>query len=380
MPILWRYLLAQYLKVLIFCGTTFVILLVTLRLEEIAHFASLGAIGINVARFIWYQIPYILPIALPISALIASIITFRGLSKRHELTAFRAAGFPLSSLIAPLLIAAGFISVINFYIVSEQATHAHLSASMIKSELRSINPLLLVNNKHLMKLKGIYVDTLGPSRLGESASQLIVAMPNRSNERINLLIAGGVQATPQEFHAQEVTLLTTFEDGASTKCNDRLYLENLDSTTISAQDFSQIVQKKIWTVNNDHLTLSLLSVRLEELKNSQQKSDPTDSESKHMNRQINRVYSEITRRISVGFAPLSFTLMGCCCGMSIGRRQSTRGIAIVIILAALYLTAYFSARSIDHLLLPSTLLFSVPHFLIMAVSLWMLKRISRGVE
>jgi lipopolysaccharide export system permease protein len=86
-PIIWRYLLAHYLKVLLFCTVAFIALLLTLRLEEIAHFATLGPQGIYILYFTFYQIPYILPIALPISALISSMILVGYLCKNNEMTA-----------------------------------------------------------------------------------------------------------------------------------------------------------------------------------------------------------------------------------------------------------------------------------------------------
>lgn len=380
MPTIWRYLLAQYLQVLTFCCITFLLLLLTLRLEEIAHFATLGAGGLHVVRFVGYQIPYMLPIALPISALIAAVILFRSLSKQHELTAMRAAGFSLPALMTPLLIAASFLCIVNFYFVSELATSSHLSASQIKNEFRNVNPLLLLNNKHLMKLKGVYVDTLGPSRLGESASQIIVAMPNRVNQRINLLLAEQIRVTPTDFYAKGLTLLTSLEEKNSEDCPDRLFVENIASTSISAGDFSQMVQTKITNVNNDHLRLQLLQVRLRELQAADAAAVANRDENKSIDRQIKRVYTEIMRRLSVALAPFSFTLMGCCCGVNISRRHSMRGIAILIILSALYLAAYFSAHSVDQKLIPALALYTAPHILIIATSLWVLRRITRGEE
>ena len=73
MPILWRYLLGNYLRILCLCFLSFIAVLLILRLDEIAHFATLGPEGQPLLRFIAYQIPYILPIALPISSLIAAI-------------------------------------------------------------------------------------------------------------------------------------------------------------------------------------------------------------------------------------------------------------------------------------------------------------------
>lgn len=390
MPIIWRYLLIQYVKVLLFCSAAFVVLLLTLRLEEIAHFATLGAQGKYIFLFICYQIPYILPIALPISALISAIILFRRLSKQHELTAMRAAGIPFSAIIAPLLIAAAFLTVANFYIVSELATDSHLSASLIKNELRSVNPLLLLNNKHLMKLKGIYFDTIGPSRLGESASQVIVAMPNKKNGRINLLIADNVEASPTQLTGTGISLLSSLccpldadDSVRAGDTPDRLLLENIEKTTTTIEDFSQMVQKKIWNVNNDHLSLSLLGVRLDDNLASlaeAKAAGKAQSEVKQIQRSINRIYSEVGRRLSIALALFTFTLMGACCGMSIGRHNSTRGIAIVIALSALYLAAFFSARGIDHLLIASLMLYMTPHLLIIGTSTWMLRRATRGIE
>ena len=422
MPILWRYLLSQYLKVLFFCSTAFIILLLTLRLEEIAHFATLGPEWIFIVRFIYYQIPYILPIALPISALISTMILFRSLSKHHELTAMRAAGIPIIAIITPLLVASSFLAVGNFYIVSELTTDSHLAASLIKSELRNVNPLLLLNNKHLMKLKGIYFDTLGPSKVGESASQIIVAMPNKKNGRINLLLADKVKATSEEFSGNGVTLISSLEENfkkqSSSSPNetissnlqnaqmsfnlskdmdlvlknkkeitdlnkDSLLVENIAKTSTSLEDFSQMIQKKTWNVNDDHLSFALLMVRLHDQKSllskAAQEIKPLN-ELKSIQRRINRIYSEMARRMSAGFSLFSFTLIGACCGLSIGRNSSKKGFILVTLLSALYLTAFFSARSVDHLLVFSLLLYSIPHALILLSACWMLRRTSKGIE
>jgi lipopolysaccharide export system permease protein len=188
LPILWRYLLAQYLKVLCLCTFSFVAILLTTRLDDIAHFASLGSQGLIILQFTLYQIPYILPIALPISCLISTVILIQRLSSTHELTAMRASGLPLKDILAPILLAAAILSIFNFYVVSELATKSHLETSLLKNELRSVNPLLLLHNKHLMKLKGFYFDTTGASRMGETASDVILAMPNKKNQSINVIL------------------------------------------------------------------------------------------------------------------------------------------------------------------------------------------------
>lgn len=382
MPILWKHILSQYFKVLLLSITTFIAVLVTTRLDEIAHFATLGSESRYIFLFILYQIPYVLPIALPISALISALILVQGMSNSHELTAMRACGLAVREIFTPIILAASLLAVVSFYFVSEMATSSHLYTSLLKNELRSINPLLMLTNKHLMKLKGMHFDTLGASRLGESASSVIVAIPNKRNGRLDLVLAGKMSANATHFIAEDVTLISNIpaQDENST---DLIALENIKNANTSVNDFAQLIQKKVWNLNDDHLNLALLLVRLNDhwmtLEKAKEENKPA-SEIKTLQRAVNRNISEIIRRISLALAVLTFTVMGASFGVTISRLKSNRGLLYVVLLTGLFLTAYFSATGISHLLIASTLLYLVPHGLIILASIWVVYRASRGVE
>lgn len=382
MPILWRYLLSHYFRVLILCTITFIAILFTMRLEEIARFATLGADLWSLMGFILHQIPYILPIAIPVSCLISATLLVQRLSQTHELTAFRASGFAISDILIPILISSAVLSTVNFYIVSEMATQSHLSAGLLKSELRAINPLLLARNKHLMELKGFYFETLGPSHLGESASDIVLAMPNKNNNRLNLMVAKKMQSAPLNFTGEGVTIISSVGKEGGERF-DHLMLENIKKATISIQDFSQMIQKKVWTLNNDHLRLPLLLVRMDkewqDLQEAQRAQKP-EGEQKLIQRNLHRGFSEMMRRFSVAIAAFTFTLMGTAFGISISRNRSNRALFYMIALSALYLIAFFAAKAVDHKILFAATLYFAPHLLIIASSWWMLKRVSTGIE
>jgi lipopolysaccharide export system permease protein len=382
MPILWRYLLSHFLKVTIFCVLAFIAILLTMRLDEIAHFAALGTPLSSILLFTLYQIPYILPIAIPISCLIASLITIQRLSNTHELTALRACGFSLRDLLSPLLLAAAFLSLVNFWIVSEVATQSHLTTNILKSEMRSINPLLLLNNKHLMRLKGIYFDALGPSRVGESASEVILAIPNKHQDRLNLLIAQQLKASPSAFIGQEVTLITGLKSEEENQF-DHLLVENMGESITLVQDFSKLLQKKVWTVNNDYLKMSLLLVRIQEeqaaLEKAKTEKQPP-SQIKQLRTQLYRSFSDIARRLSIAMAILSFTLMGMAFGINISRKRKYRSLYFAIFLTLLYLIAFFVAKGVDQNWALATSLYLAPHVILILSSMIMLKRVSKGIE
>lgn len=382
MPIIWRSLLSQYLKVLAFCTVAFIAVLLTTRLDDIAHFATLGAEGWYVILFAMHQVPYILPIAIPISGLISAIILVQRLSASHEFTALRSSGMAIKNILAPILIAASFLSIVNFYIVSEMATHSHLTSGQLKNELRSINPLLLLHNKHLMRLTGFYFDSLGPSRLGESASDVIIALPNKHNNRLNVMLAKNLQSNPTSFNGKGITLITSLAPKDDTHF-DPLVLENMENSITSIDDFSQIIQKKVWTVHHDYLQMPLLLVRLnadqQALANAEV-NELAPEEVKQVKRNISREKSEIVRRISIALATFTFTLMGAAFGISISRNRSQKGTLYVMALATLYLIAYFAAKAIDHNFLAASLLYLVPHVIIITLSILVIRRVSRGIE
>jgi len=382
MPIIWRYLVSQFLKISIATIVGFVGILLTMRLDEIAHFASLGAPLGALCLFIFYQIFYILPIALPLSCLIASFILVQKFSKTHELTALRASGFSLKGILTPILFSAALLSLLNFWIISELATYSHLQTNLLKSELRSVNPLLLLHNKHLMRLKGFYFDALGPSRTGEFATDVILALPNKNQKRLNLFLAKRISSTHTTFSGHKVTLITSPRSKQKNSFDD-LLIENIEETENQVKDFSQLLQKKVWSINNDYLQMPLLLIRADEQKKAIQEAkskQAEQSELKKLKAQLNRSLSEITKRFSIALAVFSFTLMGAAFGMSISRQQKQRGLYLTICLTTLYLICFFVARGVDHHHALANTLYLFPHFVIIIASLAVLSRVSRGIE
>lgn len=372
MPILWRFIAGNYLKVFLLSVVAFIAVLLTLRMQEIAHFASLDQNGEYILWFVLYQIPYILPVAIPLSALIASMILTRELSTHHELSALRSLGFSLKKIFAPVLIAAAFIATINFVTLSEIATFSHLQTSLLKSELRSVNPLLLLHNKHLLKVKGIFFDTLGPSRMGEEAFDVVIGIPNKSGERMNLVVAKKLTALLDQFNGENITLITSLKSSHLNQF-DPFVIENNQTIGSKIDDFSSIVQKKVWKVSDDQLNFKNLIVKLSEIKKS-------NLEHRQKQKEISRTFSEIARRLSLGFAPLIFTIMGLAFGIEIGRRKKIINLVIVTLLTALYMVTFFLGKGISDHMEATLLLYAIPPLLILGASLFQFSRTQKGID
>lgn len=299
------------------------------------------------------------------------------LSSSHELTALRSASFSLTSVLMPIIVAAMFISLANFYVLSELSTSAHLESNLLKNELRSVNPLLLLHNKHLMKGKGIFFETLGASKMGENAQDIVIAIPNNENNTVNLLVAKNLQTENDGFTAEGLTIISS--PGGKTKGGSiHLLVENIGSTQSSVEDFAHFIQKKVTTVSNDHLNMGLLLIRLQEYRRLAEIAKSPE-EKKEISKAIRSSYSEIFRRLSAALAPFFFTLLGLSFGTSIGRKQSTKRIFFAVLLAAFYLIAFFTAKGVGASLLVTAAIYLTPHLVIALFSLFYLRRISQGV-
>ena len=382
MPIIWRYLIWNYLKITSTCVCAFIAILLTMRLDEIAHFAALGAPLSLIIFFALYQIPYILPVAIPLSCLIASLLLMQKMSSSYELTALRASGFGLRDTMAPVLLTAAFLALVNFLIISEVSTYSHLQTNWLKNEFRSVNPLLLLQNRQLVRLKGIYFETFGPSKVGEFASNALLAFPSISEERLNLLLAGRLEASPSSFKAQDTTLITTHSSQESEAFDD-LFIENIKSSTSPVKDFSPILQKKAWNMQNDYLSLPLLLTRIGDQKKELQTAVHLQASSltlKQLKASLHRSYVEIGKRIAISFAVFTLTLMGMACGIQISRRKSYKGLAIAITLTTLFLICFFTAKSMDRHLALVNSLYLAPHLIVIFTSVWLIRRITKGIE
>jgi lipopolysaccharide export system permease protein len=382
MPILWHTFISQFLKIMIFCTIAFVAILLILRLDEIAHFIALGAPIPAVFRFTLYQIPYILPIAIPMSCLIAAYIFMQNLSSTHELTALRASGISIKNIIYPILLTASLIGLLNLWIVSEVATQSHLTNNQLKNQLRAINPLLIMSNKHFMRLKGIYFEASGSSKAGESANKAFLAVPHKNEGRISLLIAEELKASPEHFFTNQSTLIFPLKVSKDNQGFDQLFVENTGKSYTAIQDFSPLLKEKISLINNDYLKMSLLIIRIHEYRKAidEAKAIEDIAKIKELRIGLGKSLSDIARRLSMAFCVIGFTLIGLSFGIQIGRQHKKSNLFWVIGLTVLYLVCFFTAKGLGRNWPLATILYLAPTLLLIILPFFIFNRISRGIE
>ncbi len=361
MPLLWRYLLKNYFQVFLFCVLGFIAVLLVTRVQEIARLIALNSDIGKVTLFTLFQIPYILPIAIPISGLISAILLLRRLSGSHELTAFRTAGIPVKNLGTPLLMAAFFLSVVNFAIVSEITPRCrHLSHHLIQSAA-TVNPLFLMKKSKMLKLKDSYVD-MKMTELGKEAKDLILAV---KNERLNLMLAKRLTIEDNLMSGEEVTLISHIPE-ERTGLYDNLVIENQKEMSTSAMALSSLMKKATYKIGMEHLTMRTLLQTF-----SDQNAKP---------KTVRRARFELCRRIFFPAMTFAFTLLGFSVGLEIGRGKKKKGLYVAMLLAALTFVCSIAAKSFELETYKMVICYALPFPLFVLTSFWFQRRILGGVE
>lgn len=364
MPLLWRYLLRNYFQVFFLCISSFILLLLLTRLQEIARLASFDSNLVTLFLFTLCQIPYILPIAIPISGLIAAILLSKRLSQDLELTVFRSVGLSLTKITIPLLISACLLSLINFVIVSELTPRSRLLSQKLFYKASTINPLFLIKNHKALKPKNSYID-MEMSSVDKKASDVVFAMQNKSQNRLTLLIAKHLCLKKNQLIGENVSLITHIDSNDHTQF-DHLIIDNQQKMFTSAQAFSEMMQR-------DHFSLGFEFYPLRELIQmlSMQKNKPKIK---------NKLYFELNRRLFFSLITYAFTFMGISMGLQIGKERKQKGIILAILLTALTFICSIAAKSYYLSFERSLFFYLFPNILIFSCSFWFQKRAREGIE
>lgn len=364
MAILWRYLLRSYFQVFLLSISGFVALLLVVRFSDIASFATTGAGWGTVGMFTLYQIPYILPLAIPISCLIASILLLQRLSHTHELTACRASGLSLKTILFPLFAAGLLLTLANFTILSELGPVCKARAKRLIYEVAMRNPLALFQKDSPIKLKDAYVD-IKTLRSGQYAEDIVLILKNLSNERLGIMTAKELWIEGNSLMGKEVAFISSL-DPKQENAFDHLIIENQSYMSTMASHLSQLIQNADLQLHYDYLPLRLLLAKR--------------FLSKRPFWKIGHIEEELSRRLSLALAALSFTSIGIAFGVEIGRNRNKRGLFWAIGLAAFFMICYVGAKSFRHAPVPTVCFYLLPHPIILLFSIFAFKRAARGIE
>lgn len=385
---LQKYLVGQVFATLLLTVAVFTaVLLIGNALKEILTLlASSHVSPLLLVKAILYLIPFVWVFALPMGMLTATLLVFGRFSAEQELTAARASGISLMSLVMPVLLLSLFCCTLNAWFNMDLGPRCRVKYLGLIQDLRTeIVNAQLPEGRFIRDFPG-YIFYVEKNNGGKLENVMIYRLQGETNVDTTLRAPRG-QLKPDRANNQLILDLfdahsvTTGEHGDALNSFPTLTLNlsmssptnHVNKPRISDMTFLELRQElhdlENLNVNAPAGTNSPAALQAQLNALRQQKEDFTEPVRVAMNREV-----------AFSFACFGFTLVGIPLGIRVHRRETNIGIAIALLLVLVYYAFIMLGQSLaarpefyPHLIL------WLPNFIFQAVGAVLLWRANKGI-
>ena len=386
---LHKYLIREVLVSLLMTVAvfTFVVLLFNV-LNEILPLLVSGQVSLwLVLKAVGLLIPFACVYALPMGFITAALLVFGRFSADQELTAARASGISLFSLISPVLLLSLFCCGFSAWFNMDLGPRSRVAYLKLKEQLRSdVGVVQLPEGKVINDFPG-YIFYAAKNHHGNLEDVRILKLGNETNAETTLRAPRGrmemdVPDKQLVLHLFDARTVTFGGARISIGSSPELTL-NFDLNVATNQTYKpRISDMTFWQLRDalDDLEKKLGSAPVVEEASSEELRAQLREAVRQRNDLTEPVLVEMNRQIAFSFACFGFTLVGIPLGIRVHRRETNVGVAIALMLVLVYyafimLGESLSARPefVPHLIL------WLPNFIFQAVGVVLLWRANRGI-
>jgi lipopolysaccharide export system permease protein len=376
---LHKYLTLQILASLLLTVAVFTfVLLLGNVLRDILQLLIAGHARVGIVmEAVALLIPFVWVFALPMGMLTATLLVFGRFSADQELTAARASGISLLSLITPVLL----LSLLCCALSAWFSMYLGPRSRVIYLDLRTE---LLTDLANMQLPEGRFINI--------SANYTFYAEKNDHGKLENVMIQSVqpnlMMEAPRgdvEFHATNLVLnlydvrsilMETNGDSAISSFGKFPISVNLDLAK-KASSKPSISDMTFWQLQDE---LHELQQQLPQSISTNQTTATLSDIRKMPQNLIEQVRVNMHRQIAFSFASFGFALVGIPLAIRVHRRETNIGMALALVLAIVYFSFIILAQNLS--LRPEFfphLIIWVPNFLFQAVGAILLWRANRGI-
>ena len=363
---------------------TFVLLLGNVLREILTLLVNRQATLGMVTEAVGLLIPYVWVFALPMGMLTATLLIFGRFSADQELTAVRASGISLLSLVSPILLLSIALCVISAIVNMEIAPRCRVAYKNLFARLRAeFSNVQLPEGRFIKDFPG-YIFYVGKNRRGYLEDVLVHQLANKTNSGMTVHAPYG--RIEFDLTNQVITLYMTnakvmTQSGGGASGSDLSYPFKLpQEKTKQSLKISEMTLTQLWGEMRD------LEQRIEQPLPLVSKGGEGSPVVKKRRRDkilydlTSPVRVQIHHLASFSFACFGFTLIGIPLGIRVHRRETNVGIALALVLVGIYYSFVIVGKSLD--MQPQWaphLIVWTPNIIFQAVGAVLLWRANRGV-
>jgi lipopolysaccharide export system permease protein len=376
------YLLRQVLATLVMTVVvfTFVLLLGNVLKEIIGLLINRQATLFGVAQAIGLLIPFVLSFALPMGMLTAALLVFGRFSADQELTAARASGISLISLITPILILSLLLCGLSAWINMQIAPQCRIAYKSLLLEMGKKATANFLPEGRFDSSHPPYTFYIG--RIEGEFIYNVVVFENLTNDDRESYFAdrGRVDVTNGQmrvllYNAHHVSYM----DGVSSSGEGTIMLKpgnpfhSDDKPPLSDMTFRQL-RAELKKVEQQLTVTDAKKITKEELLKQKKQWESLKSSA------TMPILFQINREIAGSFACFGFTLIGIPLGIRAHRRETNIGIAMALMLVLIYYSFVILGQSFQtRAEFAPQLIIWLPNFIFQAIGGVMLWRANRGI-
>ena len=331
-------------------------------------------------------IPYVLAFSLPIGMLTAALLVFGRFSAEQELTAARASGISLVSLVTPVLLLSVAVSALCAWLNCDIAPSSRAAYKALLFNAQTNHPANILRSGEMVPL-GDYMIWVGKiHKDGTNLDTVRVAQWTREGEPKKSAEAPTATLARDPVHHQIILNLHgasaweyTTNGWAPWASGELPLIVNVDAQA-----------QTLLTLPPSDMTFRQLWERLRELDRPQpaplprQKADGSPAKAR---REAVRIISDFTtpvmvylhREVAFSFACIGFTLIGIPLGIRAHRRETSVGVATALVLMLIYYSFIVLAQAWQyHPERAPCVIVWLPNFIFQAVGAVLLWQANRG--
>ena len=389
MRTLHAYLIRQVLASLLLTVLVFTfVLLLANALKEIIPLLVNRQLSFGVvAQAIGLLIPFVWVFALPMGMLTATLLIFGRFSADQELTAMRASGISLLSAISPILLLSVFLCGVSAWVNMEIGPRCRVAYTDLLFRFKvQIASAQLPEGRFIKEVPG-FIFYCGENRGGELRKVMVFKLKDETNVVMTVRAPRGKVAVDAQNRVINLSLYDaktlTFNEGKSTPGAQAEITVQVDLKPAEQQTHTASISDLTFTQLWDELHQMERRLRVRQpLANldRQQLAIRKFQLQMGLDELTEPVRFQMHRQAAFSFACLGFTLVGIPLGVRMHRRETNVGIAVALVLVAVYYSFILVGQSLDtrpewapHLIV------WLPNFIFQAVGGVLLWRVNRGL-
>jgi lipopolysaccharide export system permease protein len=385
---LHNYLTRQILASLVLTVSvfSFVLLLVNV-LKELLPLLLNGHVTFwIVAEAVGLLIPFVWVFALPMGMLTATLLIFGRFSADQELTAVRASGISLISLVSPILLLSLAFCVLSALVNLELGPRARITYTSMLENVRVEFARIHLPEGRFIKFPG-FIFCVGKNDKGLLRNVVAFELKGETNVEYTVQAQRGKLEVDETNKVLNLTLYDGNYISANEGGDNMGSFEELKKSI--PLNFGQ--GSRTHTLRIEDMTFTQL---LQELRNLERMGFPASRHSTPkeqlaaMKREWQRrhrdmvtpILFQLHREVAFSFACFGFTLVGIPLGIRVHRRETNVGIAVALALAMVYYMFIAIAQSVDtRPEFAPYLIVWLPNFVFQTIGAVLLWRANRGV-